>query len=299
MGAGHHQRHGGLPKPDRATRRASARAARRALLQSALIAGATAAAVALAGGGEAFWACVPAALLAAGGSRGQVAGAVGAALVAGAALAAELAATNAARAAGAVTHATTKPPIALLVLVPAASVAILLAVRERLARERDALRASALSDPLTGVANRRSLLARIDYEIARHGRSRRSFALLMLDLDGFKLLNDRFGHPAGDDLLREVAAALARAIRDQDTVARVGGDEFCVLAPETDAAGAQRLVARVEASVARVVAGVDVLGASAGAAVFPHDGTTADGLLHQADQRLLATKSGRGRRRAA
>ncbi len=289
VGAGHQQRHGGLPKPDRPARRASARAARRALLQSAVIAGATAAAVALAGGGDAFWACVPAALLAAGGTRGRVAGAVGAGAVIGAALAAELAATRGAP----------RPPVALLVLVPAASVAILLAVRERLARERDMLRASALSDPLTGVANRRSLLARIDYEIARHGRSRRSFALLMLDLDGFKLLNDRFGHPAGDDLLREVAAALARAIRDQDIVARVGGDEFCVLAPETDAAGAQRLVARAEASVARVVAGVDVLGASAGAAVFPHDGTTADGLLHAADQRLLAAKSGRGRRRAA
>jgi diguanylate cyclase (GGDEF)-like protein len=155
------------------------------------------------------------------------------------------------------------------VLVPAASVAILLAVRDRLERERDTLRASALSDPLTGVANRRSLLARIDYEIARHARTRHTFAVLMLDLDGFKLLNDRFGHPAGDDLLREVASALARAIRDQDTVARVGGDEFCVLAPETDSAGAQRLIARVEAAVARVVAGVDALGASVGAAVFP------------------------------
>jgi GGDEF domain-containing protein len=228
VGAGHQQRHGGLPKPDRAARRAWARAARRALLQSAVIAGATAAAVALAGGGDAFWACVPGALLAAGGTRGRVAGAVGAGAVIGAALAAELAATR----------DVPRPPVALLVLVPAASVAVLLAVRERLARERDVLRASALSDPLTGVANRRSLLARIDYEIARHGRSRRSFALLMLDLDGFKLLNDRFGHPAGDDLLREVAAALARAIRDQDIVARVGGDEFCVLAPETDAAGA-------------------------------------------------------------
>ena len=78
---------------------------------------------------------------------------------------------------------------------PAASVAILLVVRGRLEGQRDALLFEALSDPLTGVANRRSLLERIDYEIARHARSRRSFALLMLDLDGFKLLNDRFGHP--------------------------------------------------------------------------------------------------------
>jgi diguanylate cyclase (GGDEF)-like protein len=160
-----------------------------------------------------------------------------------------------------------------------------------------------LSDPLTGVANRRALLARVDYEIARHARSRRSFALLMLDLDGFKLLNDRFGHPAGDDLLREVARAMGRSIRDQDTLARVGGDEFCVLAPETDSAGAERLIARVETAVARVVAGVDALGASAGAAVFPDDGTTADALVEAADQRLLGAKRRtgrpRGRRRAA
>ena len=121
-------------------------------------------------------------------------------------------------------------------LVPAASVAILLAVRDRLVRERDARRASALSDPLTGVANRRSLLARIDYEIARHGRGGRSFAVLMLDLDGFKLLNDRFGHPAGDDLLREVAAALARDPRPRHGGRGAGP----VYRAETDDAGARR-----------------------------------------------------------
>ena len=293
MRPGHHQRHGGLPKPDRAARHADVRAARRTLLGTVAVAAVAAAAVAIAGGGDAFWVCVPAALLAVGGARGRLPGALAAALVAGAALAAELTATTGAD----------PPPAALLVLVPAASVAILLTVRDRLERELKALRATALSDPLTGVANRRSLLERIDYEIARHARSRRSFAVLMLDLDGFKLLNDRFGHLAGDDLLREMAAALARAIRDQDTLARVGGDEFCVLAPETDRAGAERLIARVEAAVGRVVAGVDALGASAGAAVFPHDATTGPALLQAADQRLLAAKrqtgTARGRRRAA
>jgi diguanylate cyclase (GGDEF)-like protein len=245
--------------------------------------------VAIAKNGQAAWVCVPAALLAAGATRGRAAGTAAATTVIAAAVGADLTVAP--------THS--RPSIALLVLVAAASVAILLAVRDRVGRERDALRASAFTDPLTGAANRRSLLARIDYEIARHGRTRRSFALLMLDLDGFKLLNDRFGHPAGDDLLREVAAALARVIRDQDTVARVGGDEFCVLAPETDEAGAERLISRVEAAVTRVTAGADSLGASAGAAVFPRDGKTADRLLQTADQNLLASKRvsrGAGRR---
>ena len=116
-------------------------------------------------------------------------------------------------------------------------------------------------------------------------------------------MNDRFGHPAGDDLLREVAGALAGAIREQDTLARVGGDEFCVLAPETDEAGARRLVGRAEAAVARVVAGVDSLGASAGASLFPRDGACAHELLEAADQRLLGAKRTSGtssrRRRAA
>jgi diguanylate cyclase (GGDEF)-like protein len=248
---------------------------------------------ATAGPGEAIWVCVPAALLAAATSQGRRGGAIGAGVVVAAAAGAALARAGA--------HPL--PPALLIVGVPATSVAIVLSVRARLEEERDALRASAFSDPLTGVANRRSLLERIDYEIARHARNRRSFTVLMLDLDGFKLLNDRFGHPAGDDLLCDVAGALSRVIRDQDTLARVGGDEFCVLAPETDRAGAERLTSRVETAVARVAAGVDALGASVGAAVFPHDGKTAPALLEAADQRLLGAKRhthrDRTRRRAA
>ncbi|MDQ6816226.1 MAG: GGDEF domain-containing protein, partial [Actinomycetota bacterium] len=135
-----------------------------------------------------------------------------------------------------------------------------------------------------------AMLERIDYEIARHARTRRSFAVLVLDLDGFKLLNDRFGHLAGDDLLREVAGAVQRAIRDQDTLARMGGDEFCVLAPETSSYGARTLCTRATDAVSRVAVGIEALGASAGTALFPADGRTAAGLLHAADQRLLGAK---------
>jgi len=278
---------------DLASRPASVRAARRTLVGTVAIAGATAALVAIARGGQAAWLCVPAALLAAGATRTRLTGVTAACTVIAGALAALLA--------GASTHG--RPSTVLLVVVTALSVAVLLAMRERLERERDVLRASALTDPLTGAANRRSLLSRIDYEIARHARTRRNFALLMLDLDGFKQLNDRFGHPAGDDLLREVAGALSRVIRDQDTVARVGGDEFCVLAPETDDAGAERLISRVQTAVTRVVAGVEALAASTGAAVYPADGESAGELLEAADQRLLVVKresrGTRPRRRAA
>jgi diguanylate cyclase (GGDEF)-like protein len=180
-------------------------------------------------------------------------------------------------------------------------VAILLVVRERVERERNALRTTALTDPLTGLANRRSLLSRVEYEIARHTRSRGTFALIMLDLDGFKLLNDRFGHPTGDDLLRDVAVALKRAVREQDTVARIGGDEFCVLAPETDEPGTDRLISRITTAVARITAGVDALGVSAGAAAFPEDGTKLEAILAAADDRLYDAKRRlpRQRRRAA
>jgi diguanylate cyclase (GGDEF)-like protein len=219
----------------------------------------------------------------------------------------------AAPAAGVVVLAGLLPAVALPALTPpsdpalglpiaAASGVVVLALRRRAELERRGLRASALSDPLTGVANRRALLERVDYEIARHARLRRSFAVLALDLDGFKALNDRFGHPAGDELLCDVAAALRHAVREQDTVARTGGDEFCVLAPETDASGAQRLVTRVEAAVARVTAGLDTLSASVGRAHYPHDGASAAAVLKAADGDLLLRKRsrpGRARRRAA
>jgi diguanylate cyclase (GGDEF)-like protein len=251
---------------------------------------ATAAAVALAKGGDAFWICVPSALLVSAWSRTVKGVAIGsAAAVAAAAL--PLLVSDTAQG----------PSAPLAILIPAASVAILLVVRERVERERNALRTTALTDPLTGLANRRSLLSRVDYEIARHTRSRSTFALIMLDLDGFKLLNDRFGHPTGDDLLRDVASALRRAVRDQDTVARIGGDEFCVLAPETDEPGTDRLISRITTAIARVTAGVDALGVSAGAAAFPDDGTTLEAILAAADDRLYNAKRQlpRQRRRAA
>jgi diguanylate cyclase (GGDEF)-like protein len=249
---------------------------------------ATAGLVALAKGGAAFWICVPVALIVAARAGRRLSAVLGALLVVAAA----------GLPAFALHHPTPGGSgVVLGLLIPVASVTVLVRVRERLEREAKRLRHSALSDPLTGIANRRSLLSRIDYEIARHSRGRRGFAVVMIDLDGFKRLNDRFGHLAGDDLLRDVAEALQRTIRAQDTVARIGGDEFCVLAPETDAAGVERLESRLARAVERVTAGVDTLHASLGVSLFPTHGRSPEALLEAADERLLVAKRALGARR--
>jgi diguanylate cyclase (GGDEF)-like protein len=143
---------------------------------------------------------------------------------------------------------------------------------------------------------------RIRYEVARHTRQSRSFAVLALDLDGFKLVNDRFGHQAGDELLRDVAEALEREVREQDTVARLGGDEFYVLAPETDRRGGEQLAARVSRAVSGVTTGLETLSASIGLAIFPDDGASATEVVEAADATGLDAKrraaAGRGRRAA-
>jgi diguanylate cyclase (GGDEF)-like protein len=257
-----------------------------------LIAAVTAGAAVVVGGGSGFWLCIPAALLVAARTSDRRQVALGAGLVVIAAALPDLVLSD---------HPIPDPGLVLFVLL--FSLAVLLVVKERLEQEIRRLRQTALSDPLTGIANRRALLARIDYEITRHARGRRGFALVMIDLDGFKALNDRFGHPAGDDLLRDVAGALEHTIRAQDTVARIGGDEFCVLAPETEGQGITRLEHRVLRAVAGVTAGVDALRASVGTATFPADGRAPDTLIHAADQRMLEAKralgAGRPRRRAA
>jgi diguanylate cyclase (GGDEF)-like protein len=259
----------------------------------ATIAVLTAIAVAVAGGGDAFWLCLPAALLACSSARTRTDATLSAAAVVGAA---------AIPLTGWLDTAPVSSPLLTLVVL-AASVAVSVAVRERLERERDALRNVALSDPLTGIANRRQLLSRVEYEIARHRRARHSFALVMLDLDGFKQLNDRFGHAAGDELLCDVATALSATMRAQDTVARLGGDEFCVLAPETDGPRTLGLADRIAETVAESTAGIEMLSASVGVAVFPQDGISAGALLQAADERLLAAKrarrGARARQRAA
>ncbi|HEX8854213.1 MAG TPA: GGDEF domain-containing protein, partial [Thermoleophilaceae bacterium] len=246
-------------------------------------------AVAALGGGEAVWLCVPAALVLARAARtpGQA--------YASAAVAAIASVVPALAGHGAL------PSLPLVAIVVGSSTALLVSMRSRLEHERDAQRATSLRDPLTGLANRRAFDERLAYEAARHTRQSRTFAVVALDLDGFKSVNDRFGHQAGDDVLRDVAVALDRAVREQDTVARMGGDEFCVLAPETDRAGAEHLADRAEQAVRNATRGLAVLSASVGVGMFPEDGREAAQVLEAADAAALYAKrqSRRARQRAA
>jgi diguanylate cyclase (GGDEF)-like protein len=188
--------------------------------------------------------------------------------------------------------------VAAPILLVAAGVVVHL--RERLTAAVGALADQALSDPLTGVGNRRLLEARLDYEVTRHRRNGRPLSVLVLDLDGFKHVNDTLGHPAGDQLLREVAAVLCATVREQDTVVRQGGDELCVVAPETDAAEGAALAERIKAALRHLDAGGAPLSASTGVATFPQDAASAELLLAHADDVQRADKAaGRARVPAA
>ncbi len=145
-------------------------------------------------------------------------------------------------------------------------------------------------DPLTGVGNRRLLSERMDYELRRHSRSKRPLSLLAFDLNGFKQINDVHGHSAGDDLLVAVADTLRRGVRAQDTVVRQGGDEFCILLPETTSSGAQQIGATLRTALATVTAGEQPVTTGMGVAEFPSDGDHPDALLRVADERLRADK---------
>jgi diguanylate cyclase (GGDEF)-like protein len=150
-------------------------------------------------------------------------------------------------------------------------------------------------DPLTGLANRRSLERTLEAALVRAASRGRAVGVLMLDLDGFKAVNDRHGHAAGDEVLREVARRLRRSVRERDLVARLGGDEFVVVL--TDLASMPDSVERVESALAEPFAGTDApLRAAVGVAAFPADGATVADLLAAADRQMYAAKASRSLR---
>jgi diguanylate cyclase (GGDEF)-like protein len=166
-------------------------------------------------------------------------------------------------------------------------------LKQRLLRAEARQRAMAERDPLTGLSNRRTF----DAELARAVAEPRGAALVLFDLDGFKGVNDDLGHPVGDAVLRVIADACSDVIREGDCLARIGGDEFAVVAPGAGVAGVNRLVSALEEAIAGADLPPDVsgLGVSFASAVAPVDAVTAIELLDRADQRLLTRKRAQSR----
>ena len=152
---------------------------------------------------------------------------------------------------------------------------------------------SATTDYLTGLPNARSLFLHLDRELSRCKREKTTAAVLVCDLDGFKQINDRFGHLAGNRVLSLLAIRLREACREYDYLARMGGDEFVFVMPGFKPATlpekAQHL-SQIAAQVGRELCGEDLLSLSVGCAHFPDDGADAEQLLAEADRRMYAAK---------
>lgn len=154
----------------------------------------------------------------------------------------------------------------------------------------------AYHDELTCLPNRRLLLDRLNQAIAQAVRQHKLVVLLLIDLDGFKAVNDRLGHAAGDKLLQAVAERLVACIRSADTACRYGGDEFVVMLPEIDGAeccaSVERKI-RTRLAAPYFVDGVEVtMTVSIGTAVFPVDAPNRSELLKQADVAMYRAKAG-------
>ncbi|MDQ2631780.1 MAG: GGDEF domain-containing protein [Actinomycetota bacterium] len=179
-------------------------------------------------------------------------------------------------------------------LLGAVGVGVVLLVR-RLHASNEALWSLARRDELTGVGNYRALHERLAAEVARHDRHGREFALVLIDLDGFKQVNERYGHLEGDRLLAEIGSSLRKEVRGEDSVFRQGGDEFAVIVPEVNAEEAGEVAKRLRGRVAERGFGSDEmrpLTATTGFAMYPSDGRTVDELLGVADADLFAAKPG-------
>jgi diguanylate cyclase (GGDEF)-like protein/PAS domain S-box-containing protein len=188
--------------------------------------------------------------------------------------------------------------IALGPLADGGAVAVVRDITERRTFEA-LLEHQALHDPLTTIANRTLFFDRLNQAISQGRRERSLVALVMLDLDRFKRVNDAFGHSVGDTVLKGFAVRLAGSLRASDTAARLGGDEFAAILPRVaDHAGAERMVRKL---LRRLKEPVTLGGrrfeisVSAGLALYPDDGTNADKLIRRADLALYAAKRyGRG-----
>ena len=164
----------------------------------------------------------------------------------------------------------------------------------KLEESNKVLESLALHDVLTGLPNRRLLMDRLSLAIAHARRNKKGMALMYLDLDGFKQINDTLGHDVGDTLLSMIAARLVGAVRQEDTVARLGGDEFVIVFRElSHVEGVDRPVSKVIQAVSQpyIIRGRNVsMTASAGVSIYPSHGEDAEMLMKSADMALYEAK---------
>lgn len=165
-----------------------------------------------------------------------------------------------------------------------------------LERSTQHLKSQAFTDSLTGLANRLLLADRFQITLERSKRNRVEFALLMVDLNGFKIINDHYGHAAGDIVLRTVARRLVAAVRASDTVARIGGDEFVLLIesfenPDELVYIGRKLIATISEDITLPNGSRVNVGASVGFGLFPRHGAGLDDLLQTADQGMYDCKA--------
>jgi diguanylate cyclase (GGDEF)-like protein/PAS domain S-box-containing protein len=153
------------------------------------------------------------------------------------------------------------------------------------------LKQLALTDYLTNLYNRRYFMQRGAEEVKRASRYRQPLAILMLDIDEFKKVNDRHGHAAGDVALQQVAAALKASLRETDIIGRLGGEEFAILLPDTPLQAAVLLAERIRLSIANMSVMVSSITISVGAVAFTHEMTGIDDLLRNADAAMYRAKN--------
>ena len=173
------------------------------------------------------------------------------------------------------------------------------AVKER----AEAARHDAVHDPLTGLPSRVLFNDRLEHGLAQARRHGWSLAVMFIDLDDFKKINDTHGHAAGDSVLRAVASRLSQSVRDGDTISRHGGDEFLFLFAEVKdrqdlSTVAEKILESIQSPCSVTVDGLTIkisVSASVGISIFPEDGSTAEALIHSADKAMYQAKQTKNR----
>ena len=190
-----------------------------------------------------------------------------------------------------VTEHTARPRVARRIVTALERASVYAALELRNAWQLEQVQRLAATDGLTKIANRRTFESTLEREVARAIRTKDVVSLVMLDIDHFKVLNDTYGHQAGDEVLRNVAFALSCECRDFDTPARYGGEEFAVVLPGCGPEEAHRIAERLRQSVSAAPS-VATVTASAGVATYPVHASDADTLVRAADEALYRSKGG-------